>query len=237
MVRTFADALMPAEADVVCGASYGERSDARTNSRNDYRNGAWDTWAGMVETAIARLRTGSCFRIGCCSTAAEPSGLAAGRRCPPVACVITSGQRHDGVAFTVVLAGVRIRRRGRGPARTRPGRVQADKVYSKLQQGDPYHPASARHHRYLLRIVRPASAPGPVAADAVAAHPPSIPRSTRTATLSSAASTSSSTTARSRPATTSASTFTRAQSTSPRSRSGSGTRCSTRQVLSRIGGA
>jgi putative transposase len=34
MVKTFADALMSAEADAVCGAPYGVRSDDRTNSRN-----------------------------------------------------------------------------------------------------------------------------------------------------------------------------------------------------------
>jgi transposase len=45
--------------------------------------------------------------------------LAADRRCRPVARVITSGRRHDSVAFDAVLAGVRIRRRGRGRARTR----------------------------------------------------------------------------------------------------------------------
>jgi hypothetical protein len=36
-VKTFADALMSAEADAVCGAGYGERSPERVNSRN----GAW----------------------------------------------------------------------------------------------------------------------------------------------------------------------------------------------------
>jgi putative transposase len=34
MVKTFADALMSAEADTLCGAAYGERSEERTNSRN-----------------------------------------------------------------------------------------------------------------------------------------------------------------------------------------------------------
>jgi putative transposase len=34
MVKTFAEALMSAEADAVCGAGYGERSPERTNSRN-----------------------------------------------------------------------------------------------------------------------------------------------------------------------------------------------------------
>jgi|SRR5262245_917749 len=56
--------------------------------------------------------------------------LAADRRCRPISRVITAGQRHDSVAFNDVLAGVRIRRRGRGRPRTRPGRVLADKAYS-----------------------------------------------------------------------------------------------------------
>lgn len=56
--------------------------------------------------------------------------LAADRRCRPVSRVVTSGQRHDSVAFNAVLAGVRVRRRGRGATRTRPGRVLADKAYS-----------------------------------------------------------------------------------------------------------
>jgi transposase-like protein len=33
MVATFAEALMSAEADAVCGAGYGERSPERMNSR------------------------------------------------------------------------------------------------------------------------------------------------------------------------------------------------------------
>ena len=34
MVQTFAEALMGAEADAVCGAAYGERCQERTNTRN-----------------------------------------------------------------------------------------------------------------------------------------------------------------------------------------------------------
>jgi transposase len=44
--------------------------------------------------------------------------------------VITPGQRHDAVAFESVMAGVRVRRRGCGRSRTRPGRVLGDKAYS-----------------------------------------------------------------------------------------------------------
>lgn len=56
MVKTFADALISAEADALCGAPYGVRSDERTNSRNGYRARDWDTRAGTVELAIPKLR-------------------------------------------------------------------------------------------------------------------------------------------------------------------------------------
>jgi putative transposase len=42
MVKTFADALMSAEADALCGAPYGQRRDERTNSRNGYQPREWD---------------------------------------------------------------------------------------------------------------------------------------------------------------------------------------------------
>ena len=61
MVKGFAEALMSAEADAVCGAGYGQRSDARTNTRNGYRRREWDTRAGSIEVAIPKLRTGSYF--------------------------------------------------------------------------------------------------------------------------------------------------------------------------------
>jgi transposase-like protein len=61
MVSTFAEALMGAEADAVCGASYGERSAERTNTRNGYRRRAWDTRAGTIDLAIPKLRQGTYF--------------------------------------------------------------------------------------------------------------------------------------------------------------------------------
>src|SRR5437763_16093734 len=61
MVKTFADALMSAEADAVCGAPYGQRSGERTNHRNGYRPREWDTRAGTIELAIPKLRQGSYF--------------------------------------------------------------------------------------------------------------------------------------------------------------------------------
>src|SRR5215471_16203437 len=61
MVTAFAEALMSAEADAVCGAGYGERSDERRNTRNGYRRREWDTRAGSADLAIPKLRQGSYF--------------------------------------------------------------------------------------------------------------------------------------------------------------------------------
>jgi putative transposase len=61
MIATFANAMMSAQADQICGAPYGERSAERTNQRNGYRPREWDTRAGTVELAIPKLREGSYF--------------------------------------------------------------------------------------------------------------------------------------------------------------------------------
>src|ERR1700747_2075794 len=61
MVQTFAEALMGAESDAVCGAAYGERSEDRRNTRNGYRRREWDTRAGSISLAIPKLRQGSYF--------------------------------------------------------------------------------------------------------------------------------------------------------------------------------
>jgi putative transposase len=61
MVRSFADALMSADADAVCGAEYGAVTDERVNRRNGYRRREWDTRAGTVELSIPKLRQGSYF--------------------------------------------------------------------------------------------------------------------------------------------------------------------------------
>src|ERR671920_1514210 len=61
MIATFANAMMSAQADQVCGAGYGQRSEDRTNQRNGYRAREWDTRAGTVELAIPKLRSGSYF--------------------------------------------------------------------------------------------------------------------------------------------------------------------------------
>jgi putative transposase len=61
MIQTFAEALMSADADAVCGAGYGQRSMERTNTRNGYRRRGWDTRAGSIDLAIPKLREGSYF--------------------------------------------------------------------------------------------------------------------------------------------------------------------------------
>lgn len=48
LLSTFIDALMGAEADSLCGAGFGERSEDRTNSRNGYRHRDFDTRAASV---------------------------------------------------------------------------------------------------------------------------------------------------------------------------------------------
>jgi putative transposase len=61
MVQAFAEALMGAEADAICGAPYGQVSDERVNHRNGYRQRRWDTRAGTIDLAIPKLRAGSYF--------------------------------------------------------------------------------------------------------------------------------------------------------------------------------
>jgi len=61
MLTTFINALMSAEADAVCGAEYGARSEERTNSRNGYRHRDFDTRTGTLDVAVPKLRQGSYF--------------------------------------------------------------------------------------------------------------------------------------------------------------------------------
>ena len=61
MLTTFINALMSAEADAVCRAGNGQRSNERTNVRNGCRPRELDTRAGILEVGIPRLRTGCYF--------------------------------------------------------------------------------------------------------------------------------------------------------------------------------
>lgn len=61
MVKAVAEVLMGAQADERCGASWGERSPDRVNSRNGYRSREWDTRVGTIELAIPKLRSGTYY--------------------------------------------------------------------------------------------------------------------------------------------------------------------------------
>ena len=96
MVQTFAEALMGAEADGLCGAPYGQPSAERVNYRNGYRQRRWDTRAGTEPVALSRrchlkvrscvtrsaLRAGWVIAVGdlCGASLAEMGGLAVLRR-------------------------------------------------------------------------------------------------------------------------------------------------------------
>ena len=52
MIKGFAQRMMDAEVEAVCGAGYGEVSPERVNSRNGYRRRDWDTRAGTEAVAF-----------------------------------------------------------------------------------------------------------------------------------------------------------------------------------------
>lgn len=92
MVKTFAEAMMSADADRACGAEYGRPSEDRVNHRNGYRHRDWDTRVGTVDLAVPKLRSGSYF----------PSWLLERRR--------RSEQALISVVATCYLLGVSTRR-------------------------------------------------------------------------------------------------------------------------------
>lgn len=51
--------LMDSEVSTLCGASYGERTEERTNARNGYRDRPFETRLGTVDLRIPKLRQGS----------------------------------------------------------------------------------------------------------------------------------------------------------------------------------
>ena len=61
LLTTFVNALLSAEADAVCGATYNSRRPERVNSRNGYRHRDLDTRVGTVDVAIPKLRSGTYF--------------------------------------------------------------------------------------------------------------------------------------------------------------------------------
>jgi transposase len=85
--------------------------------------------------------------------------LAVDTRCRPISRITTAGHRHDCLAFESVMAGIRIRRRGRGRPRTRPARVLGDKAYSK--PSDPLPPATTPDQDHHPRAGQSTNQPSP----------------------------------------------------------------------------
>jgi putative transposase len=61
MIQFVAQRLMEMDVETLCGAGYGERSAERANSRNGYRERAWETRAGAIDLKLPKLRSGSYF--------------------------------------------------------------------------------------------------------------------------------------------------------------------------------
>jgi transposase-like protein len=61
MLVEMVNQIMSAEVEAVCNAGYRERSGERANSRNGYRERAWDTRVGTIGLEIPKLRHGSYF--------------------------------------------------------------------------------------------------------------------------------------------------------------------------------
>ena len=61
LLLSMLQALMSDEADAMCGAAYGTRSDGRLNRRNGYRRRPFSTRMGELELAIPKLRSGTYF--------------------------------------------------------------------------------------------------------------------------------------------------------------------------------
>jgi hypothetical protein len=81
IVQAMVEALMGADADVACNASFGERSPERINSRNGYRPRRFDTRVGTMELAIPKLRAGSYFpRVAARVPPTHRAGVGRGRR-------------------------------------------------------------------------------------------------------------------------------------------------------------
>jgi transposase-like protein len=61
MIEVISNRLMQMEVESLTGAAHGERTPARINQRNGYRERAWETRVGTVDLAIPKLRKGSYF--------------------------------------------------------------------------------------------------------------------------------------------------------------------------------
>lgn len=74
LLSAFIHALMDAEADAICAASYRQRSGERTNSRNGYRHRDSTPVRGPSTSRFPGCVRAAIFRTGCWSCANAPSG-------------------------------------------------------------------------------------------------------------------------------------------------------------------
>ena len=126
MVKVFTETVMSAEADVLCGADYGCRSEERVNRRNGYRERSWDTRASTIALQVPKLREGSYY----------PDWLLEPRRRAERAfvCVVAeayvrgvSTRRIEGLVKTLGIERIsksRVFRNGQGVGRSRRGLPQ-----------------------------------------------------------------------------------------------------------------
>jgi len=68
LLSTFVEALMGADADAICGAPYGERSEERTNTRNEYRRRVWAPGSARSSWRSRRRAPSPTSRTGCWSS-------------------------------------------------------------------------------------------------------------------------------------------------------------------------
>jgi len=61
MLKVIAEFMMGLDANQLCGAAFGQKSDQRVNHRNGYRQRRWDTRLGTIPLELPRLRKGSYF--------------------------------------------------------------------------------------------------------------------------------------------------------------------------------
>ena len=97
MVQMFAEALMSAEADGLCGASYGERSADRVNQRGERRiHGAGSPSVRHLRSERRRRRPRRSARTAPLEPASGSGrlgpGIGASRRCRTDPCVVATAR-------------------------------------------------------------------------------------------------------------------------------------------------
>jgi len=81
MVRTFAESLMGAEADALCGASFRERSGERVNRRNGYRERPLDKGNALMDDWVTSESKRSAW-YACPGSSSETASVRARGRPP-----------------------------------------------------------------------------------------------------------------------------------------------------------